>query len=136
MMGLDTFNLFSFENYYNNNVSNYFQKVGVQGNYYDVFEQVDFTEWLEYFTEGIINELLRVQKIMTTKQNSEVRLEPYHRNIIEFIKKNGSITNREYEKITKRAKATRALDFKKLTKLGIIEKKGRGKATYYKLRSN
>ncbi|OGC23490.1 hypothetical protein A2310_02685, partial [candidate division WOR-1 bacterium RIFOXYB2_FULL_37_13] len=34
-MGLNTFNLFSFENYYNKNVSKYFEKVGVFGNYYD-----------------------------------------------------------------------------------------------------
>jgi len=35
-MGLDTFRLFSFENYYNKNVSRYFQEVGVLGNYYDI----------------------------------------------------------------------------------------------------
>src|SRR3990172_13265823 len=52
-MGLDTFNLFSFENYYNNNITNYFQNVGVTGNYYDISEKIDFTSWLEYFTGGI-----------------------------------------------------------------------------------
>lgn len=59
-MGLNTFNLFSFENYYNNNVSKYFANVGLVGNYYDLKEQIDFTAWLEYFTDGIIDELLRV----------------------------------------------------------------------------
>jgi len=59
-MGLDTFHLFSFENYYNNNVSQYFEMVGVKGNYYDLVNLIDFTQWLEYFTDGIIDELLRV----------------------------------------------------------------------------
>jgi len=62
-IGLNTFNLFSFENYYNKNVSRYFQKVGLKGNYYDLTKQIDFTDWLEYFTEGIIDELLRVKKL-------------------------------------------------------------------------
>ena len=63
-MGLDTFNLFSFENFYNKNVTRYFQTVGEFGNYYDLVEQIDFTPWLEYFTEGLIDELLRVQKLL------------------------------------------------------------------------
>ncbi len=69
-MGLNTFNLFSFENYYNKNVSKYFENVGVKGNYYDIYEQVDFTLWLEYFTDGIIDELLRVSDILEKKSIS------------------------------------------------------------------
>ncbi|MFH1838112.1 MAG: Fic family protein [Candidatus Kuenenbacteria bacterium] len=59
-MGLNTFNLFSFENYYNQNVTKYFQNVGLIGNYYDLKDTIDFTSWLEYFSDGIIDELLRV----------------------------------------------------------------------------
>lgn len=135
MMELNTFNLFSFENYYNNNVTYYFQNVGVMGNFYDIFEKIDFTSWLEYFTGGIVDELLRVQKVISTKQKSEIRLEPHHKKIIELIKKNGSTSDKEYAKFTNRARSTRALDFKKLTKLGVIKKKGEGKATHYELKS-
>ena len=35
-LGLNTFNLFSFENYYNKNTTKYFEKVGLRGNYYDL----------------------------------------------------------------------------------------------------
>lgn len=135
MMRLNTFNLFSFENYYNNNVTLYFQNVGVAGNYYDISEKIDFTSWLEYFTGGIIDELLRVQKIIFTEQKSEVRLKTHHKKIIELIKKKGATSDKEYSKVTKRARSTRAQDFRKLTEFGIIEKKGKGKATYYKLKS-
>ena len=38
-MGLNTFNLFSFENYYNNNVTNYFTNLGELGNYYDIADK-------------------------------------------------------------------------------------------------
>ncbi len=134
-MGLDTFNLFSFENYYNNNVSKYFQKVGLVGNYYDIKDEIDFTAWLEYFTDGIIDELLRVKKELEQSDISPKKeLKEYHKKIISYIKKHGYIRDRDYAKITLRAKPTRNLDFRKLISLGIIEKFGKGKATYYKMK--
>ena len=133
-MGLNTFNLFSFENYYNKNVTRYFQTVGESDNYYELVDKIDFTHWLEYFTEGIIDELLRVQKILPEVGISpETNLQPHHLKILEFIKEKGFIANRDYAKLVDRAKATRALDFKKLIELGLISRKGKGKATYYVL---
>lgn len=133
-MGLNTFNLFSFENYYNSNVTKYFQIVGESGNYYDLVKKMDFTAWLEYFTEGIIDELLRVQKLLPEVMlNPQTQLAPYHLKILTYIKDKGFIADRDYAKLTDRAKATRALDFKKLRSLGLIARKGKGKATYYVL---
>lgn len=132
-MGLNTFNLFSFENYYNNNVTNYFHSVGEKGNYYDIVDNVDFTSWLVYFTGGIIDELLRVSKeldkeIITPKSILSVSEE----KILAYIDMKGFITDKTYSKLTKRAKATRNLDFQKLISMGIIKMEGKGKATYYK----
>ena len=87
-MGLDTFHLFSFENYYNKNVSRYFQTVGEYGDYYELQEKIDFTLWLEYFTEGIIDELLRVQKLLPeTKLGPQAQLQPHHLKLLDYIKK-------------------------------------------------
>lgn len=134
-MGLNTFNLFSFENYYNQNVTRYFQEVGLTGNYYDLKDQLDFTSWLEYFTDGIIDELLRVQKELEKETASpDTTLREHHQKIISLIKKNGFITDRDYSNLTDRAKPTRNLDFRKLIDLGILVKIGKGKATHYKLK--
>ncbi|MDD3285777.1 MAG: Fic family protein [Patescibacteria group bacterium] len=134
-MELNIFYLFSFENYYNQNVSRYFQEVGVLGNYYEIKDKIDFTAWLEYFTDGIIDELLRVIKELEKEKNSpNNELKAYHLQIIAYIKKKGYIADRDYAALTKRAKPTRNLDFRKLIANGIIEKVGKGKATYYKLR--
>lgn len=134
-MGLDTFNLFSFENYFNLNVTNYFNHVGVLGNYYDLAASIDFTSWLEYFTEGIIDELQRVGKLMPNLAATPATiLKSYHKKIVGYIQKKGFITDRDYAKLTYRAKATRNLDFNKLIELGIIQRKGKGKATYYVLK--
>lgn len=134
-MGLNTFNLFSFENYYNHNVSNYFKQVGVLGNYYDIKSSIDFTLWLEYFTDGIIDELLRVKKLLPAILVSPEReLKPYHQKILRYIRDRGYIRDCDYAKLTNRAKATRSLDFKKLIESGLIKRKGRGRATYYILK--
>ncbi|MCX6733295.1 MAG: Fic family protein [Candidatus Peregrinibacteria bacterium] len=135
-MGLNTFNLFSFENYYNQNVSRYFEEVGLIGNYYDLEGKIDFTHWLEYFTDGIIDELLRVKKILeTASMNPGVDLRTHHQKIISYLEKYGYIDDSKYSKLTKRAKSTRNLDFNKMIDLDIIERFGQGKNTYYKLKS-
>ena len=133
-MGLSTFNLFSFENYYNKNISKYFQEVGLLGNYYDIKDKVDFSSWLEYFTDGIIDELLRVGKELKQLSFSpEKELKEYHKKIINHIKQHGYINDKDYAKLTDRAKPTRSLDFRKLISLGLIQREGKGRATYYKL---
>lgn len=136
-LGIDTFNLFSFENYYNRNVSIYFQKVGVRGNYYDIYKNLSFTEWLEYFSAGILDELFRIRKLLENSQrpttpDEEISVD--QEKILSFIKKYNFIKDKDYAKLTERAKATRALDFRKLVKLGLIEKQGQGPATYYILK--
>ncbi len=136
-MGLDTFHLFSFENYYNQNVGRYFQQVGVKGNYYDVAADLDFTEWLEYFTDGMIDELLRVEKALRTASvTPDTMLKPYHVKLIDYIKQYGFIADADYAKLVDRAKATRSLDFKKLLAMKILVRLGKGKSTHYKLTDN
>lgn len=131
-MGLNTFNLFSFEHYYNQNVTRYFQMVGEYGNYYELASIVDFTKWLEYFTDGIIDELLRVQKLLPEVSiNPKTDLQPHHLKMLEYIRKHGFITDRVYATLVDRARATRALDFQKLLELGLIDRKEKGRATYY-----
>ena len=131
-MGLDTFRLFSFENYYNQNITKYFASVGVFGDYYNLKNTIEFTSWLTYFTDGIIDELLRVQKALKDV-SLPPRLTEYEDIIVRYIKKNGSISKREYAKIADRAPSTQILDFKRLVGKGVIRREGKGKATYYVL---
>jgi Fic family protein len=131
-MGLDTFNLFSFENFYNKNVTKYFQKVGEFGDYYELADNINFTSWLEYFMEGIIDELLRVKKLLPKiSATPETELKLHHKKILKHIQEKGFITDKKYAGLTDRAKATRALDFQKLIKLKLIKRKGKGRATHY-----
>jgi Fic family protein len=130
-MDLDTFNLFSFENYYNKNVGKYFASIGCSGNYYEIVNAVDFTEWLGYFTDGIIDELLRVKKELDTTSDPSVGMRPEFDMILKYMTQHGGMTDRQYSGLTSRAKATRALDWKKMIVLGLIERKGKGRNSYY-----
>lgn len=129
-MGLDTFHLFSFERYYNANVSKYFTSVGERGNYYDL--RIDYTAWLEYFTDGVLDELLRVQKELERSSSpAATSMREHHKLILKYIDQHGTITHAEYAKLVPRAKATRALDFEYLLHEGLIMRHARGRATYY-----
>ncbi len=128
MTGLELWSLFSFEAYYNHRVTRYFEMVGEQGDYYDLCDRIDFTHWLEYFAEGILDELRRVQKSLTDKP---LRLEPHHEQILQYLEKNGSITQSEYGTISNRSLAARKHDFAKLLGLGLIRREGGGRSVYY-----
>jgi len=131
-MGLNTFNLFSFENYYNQNVTKYFRLVGLQGNYYDLKDALDFTPWLTYFTDGLVDELLRVGKeLQRQRMTPKTALRAHDKIILASIDEHGYITDKVYAGLTERAKPTRHLDFQRLIALGLIKKEGKGKATYY-----
>lgn len=131
--GLDLFEIFSFEDYYNHHITRYFKAVGLIGDYYDLEKDIDFTQWLEYFAEGILDELLRVRKALPQYLEPRPRLEPHHQQILDYISQHGSITQREYGTISPRSLASRKLDFEKLLKLDLIEAQGTGRGTYYVL---
>lgn len=102
---------------------------------------MDFTKWIEYFCDGILDELLRVKELIEEKQVQAVssikeRVTDEQKKILEFLKLNGIMTDSDYQKLTSRAKSTRNLDFNKLQELGLIKREGVGKATYYKLKKS
>lgn len=133
--GLDLFEIFSFENYYNRNITRYFKAVGLEGDYYDLKDDIDFSAWLEYFADGILDELRRVRKSLPEQARAKPRLEAHHSQILDYIEHHGSITQREYGALSSRSLASRKLDFDKLLKLNLIKMEGRGRGTYYVLSS-
>lgn len=129
-LGIDIFHLFSFERYYNANVTKYFTMVGERGSYYDL--NIDFTPWLEYFTDGVLDELLRVKDVLEKSVESPASgMKDHHRVVLEYLKDYPSINDTIYATLVDRAKPTRALDFRYLLDQKLIERHGKGRATYY-----
>ena len=71
-----------------------------------------------------------IEKIIVSPDSS---IKPYQKLILNYIEKNGFITDALYSKITKRAKATRVQDLNDLIKRELIVRLGEGRGTYYKL---
>ncbi|MEZ4675101.1 MAG: Fic family protein [Caldilineaceae bacterium] len=134
-LGVNLFPLLSFENYYNQNVTRYFKMVGVFGDYYALAPDVEFTPWLEYFADGILDELRRLADQLERQEqqrNPSTIIAAHHQQILAYIDQHGFITDKAYAGLTDRAKATRSLDFRKLIEMGLIERLGVGRSTYYR----
>lgn len=133
-LGINTFKLFSFENYYNQNITNYFTHVGERGDYYELLPQLDFTNWLTYFTDGIIDELERVGEIFKVSSiHGEGKLRKHHQKVLEYLHSHPTISDQEYKKLVKRGDSTRAGDFTYLVNQSFLARHSKGPATYYTL---
>lgn len=130
-LGINTFKLFSFENFYNQNITKYFATVGEQGDYYELSPSLDFTSWLIYFTDGIIDELVRVGSILSTSVKNSQDLRPHHHKILAYLDTHPTISDKEYKKLVKRGDSTRAADFTHLLNLGLLARHSAGPSTYY-----
>ena len=84
----------------------------------------------EYFAEGILPELTRLEKLLT-RRGAQVRLKGHHKVVLAYLEERGFMTDKDYARLVDRAKATRALDFKFLLDAGLIERRGKGPGTHY-----
>ena len=143
-MGLNTFNLFSFENYYNQNVTKYFKNVGLVGNYYELVNKVDFTPWLEYFVEGVAIELNRVkEKVQRISVDARVKdqlgeqlvLNERQMMIMEYLHRHKLMTNKDFRKIFPDFSDDTVLrEIKFLKQKGLVKKIGGTKKAQYVLK--
>ena len=112
--------------------------------YYSALKSVDqntldLTEWLEYFTDGVLLSISKVkEKVLQLslekhKKESEgqIALTEKQTKIIEHLISNTRITSSEIQNMFKISRQSAHKEIKKLIELKIIEKKGTGKATYY-----
>lgn len=127
--------LCAFEQYYQKNTPGYIAAIGETGVYDEMADSLDFTPWLEYFAEGVLQEVQRVQRELPVfRASPETVLRDHDRAALQYVTQHGFITDREYANLVDRAKATRALDFKRLQQLGMLERQGGGRSTYYTLK--
>jgi Fic family protein len=131
--GLDSFELLSIEHYYQLDTDRYLNALGITCDERRLDTGTNFTVWLEYFAEGVLHELHRVIRRFPKQGSDRSVLQPHHQQIIDYVEKHGSISQREYCVISSRGFHTRKLDFENLVRLGLIESKGQGQGIYYVL---
>ena len=135
--GYDFKRLFSLSEYYDKNRRNYYDAIqSVRNN------NMDMTEWLEYFTEGLRNQLIEVRAKREKAIKREVlfeKIEDFDLNerqkkALEFLVDHQRIDNSIYQEICNAIKRTATRDLTDLVNAGLLEKHGEKKGTYYTLK--
>ena len=112
--------------------------------YYDALKSVDqktldLTEWLEYFTDGVLLSIAKVKEkvlqLSLEKHKKElegqIALTEKQTKIIEHLISNDRIISSDIQNMFKISRQSAHKEIKKLIDLNIVDKKGTGKATYY-----
>ncbi|MBU0975671.1 MAG: Fic family protein [Patescibacteria group bacterium] len=136
--GYDIKRFFSLEEYYDQNLENYYHALeSVEEN------DDDLTHWLEFFAKGLSIELQRIKdKVLNLSTDSrrrksfgQVALNERQIKIIDFILQNGKIKNKDWQKMFRDISDDSILrDLKDLIRKGVVMKKGRTKAAAYVLK--
>jgi len=135
--GYDFKRLFSLSEYYDKNRRGYYDAIqSVRAN------NMDMTGWLEYFTEGLTNQLTEmkmrgeqaIKKEVLSKKLIDFSLNPRQKKALEFLIEHEHIDNSEYQRVCKTLKRTATRDLTELVKLGFLERHGEKKGVYYTLK--
>ena len=97
------------------------------------------TGWLEYFTDGLRSQLVEVKTkgVKAIKRDvlheniKDFNLNPRQRKALEFLIEHKQIDNSTYQKICNTIKRTATRDLTDLVNLGLLERHGEKKGTYY-----
>ncbi len=96
---------------------------------------LDTTQWIEYFTDGVLISINEVKKkilsLSVKKTGPQIALTEKQMRIMEKIVTNGKITSGEIQEMFKISRQAAYKELKKMIELGVIEPRGEGKAVYY-----
>ncbi len=135
-MGYDFKKLFSISEYYDSDRPKYYKSIqSVREN------KMDMTSWLEYFVEGLRSQMFEIQKKgvhvinaeKATETISSYKLNSRQQQIFKYLLLNKQIDNEVCQKLCKSIKRTATRDLALMVKLGILNKHGEKKGTFYVL---
>lgn len=135
--GYDFKRLFSLSEYYDKN----------RRKYYDAIQTVrrnnmDMTEWLEYFADGLTSQLSEVKikgeraikKEVLSERTKDFSLNQRQKKALAYLVEHHRIDNSGYQKVGKTTRKTSSRDLTELVQLGLLERHGKRKGTYYTLK--
>lgn len=136
LRGFDAKQFFCLDDYYDSDRPAYYRVLqGVDQ------KTLDLTKWLEYFVEGVKVSIAAVKESVVRLSSERLRkakkgqiaLTERQMKIVEFINQNGRITNRDVRDMFELSDEAVRKEITKLTKLGVLKGKGKGRAVYYVL---
>lgn len=134
--GFDTKRFFALDDFYNSDRPRYYEALkGVDQ------KTLDLTWWLEYFCEGVAVSINAVKdKVLTltggkkkAHEAKQVTLDSKQVRVVEFLRKNGKITNKQVRELLKTSNKTAYTLLQNLVRHKVIRKAGSGRNTHYVL---
>lgn len=142
--GYDIKKFFSLEEYFDRDGQRYYKTLQTVSNQkVDTLSDRDLTNWLEYFCEGLAQELERVkEKVQKLSLDSrlkgrtgQIALSERQVKLVEYVESYGSINNRAWRSLLRDYSDDTILrDLKDLQKKKLIKKKGSTKGAVYILK--
>lgn len=142
--GYDIKKFFSIEEYFDRNAKRYYATLqSVSNQKVDTLAERDLTNWLEYFCEGMAEELDRVkQKVQKLSldlklkgRTGQIVLSDRQVKLVEYMETYGSVSNKQWRTILRDFSDDTILrDLKDLVKKKLVKKKGSTKGAVYVLR--
>lgn len=127
------------EDYYNKDRKKYYSKLQT-GKDFNKRKTANLTEWLEYYIEGFLMEVLKVEKeVLTLKFTNKKGLAQGYLNeddivIIDFAVSLGKVTSKDVVDILKVPKRTAQSKLKLLVDKKVLQKKSSGPTTFYTIK--
>lgn len=134
--GWDFKKILVLEDYYNRNRKLYCESLQT-GKNYKSRQKVDLSGWLEYYTQGFLEEARKVKdqilnlSVIKNIEATKIILNKDELKILDFTVTVGKITSSDVVDILQIPKRTAQAKLKKLANNKILEKIGAGPATYY-----
>jgi len=132
LSGFDHRRIFALDDYYDRDRQAYYAalKTAQQNN-------GDITEWLEYFTGGVVYSVEEVKnavlKIGSKKKSNQaqIALTPKQMQIVEYINIHGKVANKDLQNLFKISAQAVHKELTKLIELKVIRPVGEGRALHY-----
>ena len=141
--GYDIKKFFSLEEFFDRNADRYYTTLQSVSNQKAELADKDLTAWLEYFTEGLAEELERVKERVKKLsldsrlkgRTGQIALSERQMKLVEFMESYRSVSNKQWRSLLKDYSDDTILrDLKDLQKKGLIKKKGSTKGAVYILK--
>jgi Fic family protein len=141
--GYDIKKFFSLEEYFDRNAKKYYATLQEVSNQKADLAEKDLTVWLEYFCEGLAEELARIKErvqklsldLRLKGRTGQIALSERQLKLVEYIETWGSVSNKQWRSLLRDYSDDTILrDLKDLAKKGLIKKKGSTKGAVYVLK--
>lgn len=133
--GFDHRRFFALDDYYDQD----------RGSYYAALKAVeqnkgDLTQWLEYFTDGVLYSVNKVKEIITRvgllpgeAGSTQLELTQRQIKILERIKDKGGVSNKDLQAIFKISRQAILKEISKLIGMELIKLIGKGRGAHYRI---